>query len=59
VNKAEKTPEEVAKIAEKKKKQAEIDANLIKNVKAVQFLKQYLSARFTISNKLRPHELVF
>jgi len=59
VNQTEKTPEEKARLADKKKKQAEVDASLIKNVKAVPLLKGYLSARFTISNKTRPHDLVF
>jgi len=59
VNQAEKTPEEKERLTKKKETQAAIDKNLLANIKKVELLKQYLSARFTLYKRTRPHELVF
>mmetsp|Transcript_22901 Transcript_22901/g.26578 ORF Transcript_22901/g.26578 Transcript_22901/m.26578 type:complete len:197 (+) Transcript_22901:48-638(+) len=55
----EKPEEEKKRIQEKKGKQAEFDKKLIENIKKVDQLKSYLSARFTLTNRMRPHELHF
>mmetsp|Transcript_71047 Transcript_71047/g.98708 ORF Transcript_71047/g.98708 Transcript_71047/m.98708 type:complete len:191 (-) Transcript_71047:466-1038(-) len=51
--------EEKKRIAEKKKTQSTIDANLLANIKKVGLLREYLRTRFTITNKMRVHELIF
>jgi len=43
----------------KKTTQATLDAALVKNVKSVPMLKQYIGSRFSLSNKSRPHEMSF
>ena len=59
----EKSQEEKAKEAERKKekfaKQSGVDKALLENVKKVPLLKKYLGARFTLTSRTRPHELVF
>ncbi|CAH8357320.1 unnamed protein product [Eruca vesicaria subsp. sativa] len=44
---------------EKKEDQKTVDAALIKSIEAVPELKTYLSARFSLSQGMKPHELVF
>ncbi|KAJ4979378.1 hypothetical protein NE237_010158 [Protea cynaroides] len=44
---------------EKKDAQKELDASLIKAIEGVPDLKAYLSARFSLSSGMKPHELVF
>ena len=59
----EKSQEEKAKETERKKekfaKQVNVDKSLLENIKKVPLLKKYLGARFTLTNRMRPHELVF
>lgn len=45
--------------AEAKLAQKAVDANLLKNIKAVELLKEYLETRFTLYNNTRLHELKF
>lgn len=42
-----------------KSTQKGVDSALIANIKKVEFLRKYLSARFTLYNNSRPHELKF
>merc|ERR1712005_53314 len=51
--------EEKKRIAEKKKTQATLDAGLLANIKKVELLRQYMRSRFTITNNMKPHELIF
>jgi len=51
--------DEKKRLAEKKKTQSDLDTPLLKNVKKVELLRQYLKTRFTITNRMRPHELIF
>jgi len=51
--------EDKKRIEERKKAQREIDTPLLANVKKVTLLRQYLKTRFTITNRMRPHELKF
>jgi len=44
---------------EKKKAQKEVDAPLLKAIEGVPMLKAYLSAKFSLSSKDRPHEMLF
>lgn len=44
---------------EKKEDQKTVDAALIKSIEAVPELKVYLGARFSLSQGMKPHELVF
>lgn len=44
---------------EKKDDQKTVDAALIKAIEGVPYLKDYLSARFSLKSGMRPHELVF
>ena len=44
---------------EKKEDQKTVDAALIKVIEAVPELKTYLGARFSLSQGMKPHELVF
>ncbi len=55
----EKSQEEKDILDKKKTTQATLDAALVKNVKAVPMLKQYLGSRFSLSNQSRPHEMTF
>ena len=59
----EKSQEEKAKETERRKekfaKQSTVDKALLENVKKVPLLKKYLAARFTLTSRMRPHELVF
>jgi len=59
VNAVEKTPEEKERLLKKKETQTAVDKSLIVNIKKVELLKQYLSSRFTITRRMRPHELIF
>ena len=47
------------RLKKKRETQAQVDKTLLANVKKVAFLKTYLSARFSITKNVRPHELVF
>lgn len=55
----EKTEEEKARLAEKKKTQSGIDSTLLASIKKTDLLRQYLKTRFTITRNMRPHELIF
>ena len=44
---------------EKKEDQKTVDAALIKAIESVPELKTYLGARFSLSQGMKPHELVF
>ncbi len=55
----EKSQDEQDRIDKKKTTQAALDAALVKNVKSVPMLKQYLGSRFSLSNRSRPHEMTF
>ena len=44
---------------EKKEDQKTVDAALIKAIELVPELKTYLGARFSLSQGMKPHELVF
>eukprot|EP01017_Pseudomicrothorax_dubius_P023611 TRINITY_DN2518_c0_g1_i2.p1 TRINITY_DN2518_c0_g1~~TRINITY_DN2518_c0_g1_i2.p1 ORF type:complete len:107 (+),score=45.13 TRINITY_DN2518_c0_g1_i2:71-391(+) len=54
-----KSEEEQKRLADKKKTQSQVDAALLNNIKKVELLKNYLSARFTLKHGQRPHELIF
>ena len=51
--------EEKKRIAEKKKTQQTVDSALLANIKKVELLRQYIRSRFTLTNNMRPHELLF
>jgi large subunit ribosomal protein L6e len=60
---AEKTEEEQLKHKKEMeslaKLQGEVDKPLLANIKKVEMLKKYLSARFSISNGVKVHDLIF
>ena len=45
--------------SELKSVQKNVDAKLLEQIKKVEHLKGYLGTRFTLTNKLRPHEIKF
>lgn len=51
--------EEKKRLADKKKTQSDLDTALLASIKKTEFLRQYLKTRFTITNRMRPHELIF
>jgi large subunit ribosomal protein L6e len=53
------TEDEKKRISEKKKTQATIDTSLLANVKKVELLREYLRTRFTVTSRMRVHELIF
>jgi hypothetical protein len=44
---------------EKFKMQEEVDSELLDNIKGVKNLKRYLGARFSLTNRSRPHLMSF
>lgn len=46
-------------LAKRKADQKEVDTALLKAVKAVPLLKQYLNAKFSLTNGQAPHEMKF
>ena len=48
-----------ARAAQNKTTQKSVDSALLASIKGVEFLRRYLSARFTLYNNTRPHELTF
>jgi large subunit ribosomal protein L6e len=59
VRTTELSEEEKAKIQEKKKRQTGFDEALLKNVKKVEYLAQYLKTRFTLRKNMKPHDMAF
>ena len=47
------------RLTQNKATQKAVDGALLGSVKKVEFLRRYLSARFTLYNNSRPHELTF
>ena len=55
----EQKKEQIARTEKNKAAQKVLDTALLTNIKAVPFLRKYLSSRFTLYNNTKPHELVY
>ncbi len=55
----QKTEEDKTRLVQKKKTQEDTDRALLEAIKKDKVLARYLKKRFTITNTMRPHELVF
>jgi len=56
---SEKSEAEKKREHHKRKLQEDVDKHLIEHIKKDKTLTRYLRTRFTLTNKMRPHELVF